>query len=78
MSKTKYPERRDLCGIYFRVRRDGKWQNICWTDLTDEEREEMSEQRTLRWWKGMVEHLTATVRRIGDEFNIKATYEEDE
>lgn len=30
----KYPEQRKLCGVYYRVERDGKWQNICFSDLT--------------------------------------------
>lgn len=25
---------RNLDGVYFRVERDGKWQNICFSDLT--------------------------------------------
>lgn len=29
---------RNLDGYYFRVKRDGKWDNICWSDMTDEER----------------------------------------
>ena len=28
---------RDLDGIYFRVKRDDRWQNICFSDMTDEE-----------------------------------------
>ena len=27
----------NLDGVYFRVKRDDRWQNICFTDLTDEE-----------------------------------------
>ena len=27
----------DLDGIYFRVKRDGKWQSLCVSDLTPEE-----------------------------------------
>ena len=32
---------RNLDGVYFRVERDGKWQNICFSDLTTSEREEV-------------------------------------
>lgn len=30
-------KKRELCGIYFRVKRDGKYENICFTDMTEEE-----------------------------------------
>lgn len=32
-----YPTKRDLDGVYFRTRRDEKWCDICFSDLTDEE-----------------------------------------
>ena len=28
---------RNLDGVYFRIQRNGKWQNICFSDLTEEE-----------------------------------------
>ena len=32
-----YPTQRNLDGAYFRVQRDGKWLNVCYSDMTDEE-----------------------------------------
>lgn len=37
---------RRLDGVYFRVKRDGKWQNICFSDLTDEEMDSVMDSRT--------------------------------
>lgn len=31
---------RNLDGIYFRVQREGKWCNVCLSDMTTEEREQ--------------------------------------
>ena len=28
-------KKRELCGIYFRVKRNGKYENICFTDMTE-------------------------------------------
>lgn len=28
---------RNLDGAYFRIERDGKWQSICFSDLTEDE-----------------------------------------
>ncbi len=36
-----YPIERELDGIYFRINRNGNWHNICFTDLTKSEREEL-------------------------------------
>ena len=37
---------RNLDGVYFRVKRDDKWQNICFTDLTNEETDTILKDRT--------------------------------
>ena len=29
---------RNLDGVYFRVERDGKWANVCFSDMTADER----------------------------------------
>lgn len=31
-------KQRNLDGVYFRVRRDGKWLNVCYSDMTEDER----------------------------------------
>ena len=37
---------RNLDGYYFRVKRDGKWDNVCRSDMTDEERDEQMTNRS--------------------------------
>lgn len=34
--KTKI--QRNMDGVYFRVERDGRWQNVCYSDMTADER----------------------------------------
>ena len=48
---------RNLDGVYFRVKRDDKWQNICFTDLTNEETNTILEDRTEVWLLSMLEVL---------------------
>lgn len=67
---------RNLDGAYFRVKRDDKWQNICFSDLTEDEREEVGEGRTAEWWKSMAFHLAERLKFIGDELDIVAGDEE--
>lgn len=37
MTKTQ----RNLDGVYFRVERDGRWENVCYSDMTPDERREV-------------------------------------
>ena len=37
MSKVQ----RNLDGVYFRVQREGGWHNVCYSDMTPEERREV-------------------------------------
>ena len=68
---SKYPTRRNLDGVYFRARRDDGFDAVCWTDLTDEEREEFGKGRPLTWWKSMAEIMTRQLRFIGDQLDIE-------
>ena len=48
---------RNLDGVYFRVKRYDKWQNICFTDLTNEETNTILKDRTEVWLLSMLEVL---------------------
>ena len=61
---------RNLDGIYFRVKRGDKYENICWTDLTRDERDLLSQNRTLEWWQTLAEHLTNVIQNMGNDFDI--------
>lgn len=61
---------RNLDGIYFRVKRDGKWGNVCFSDMTNEERDEVIKERPAEWWKSVAYHLADCLRQVGDTFDI--------
>ena len=61
---------RNLDQSYFRVFREGKWQNICFSDLTEDEMKEQLEDRNEEWYKNMIIHLAKTIRNIGDELDL--------
>ena len=73
-----FPMRRDLDGVYFRVKRDGKWGNACFSDMTPEEIEELLVGRTAEWWKSLACHLGERLREVGDTFDIVNRYREGE
>ena len=67
---------RELDGVYFRIERDGKWQSICFSDLTEEEREKVCEGRSAEWLKSLAYHLADCIKEIGEQFDIIAGEQE--
>ena len=61
---------RNLDGVYFRVKRDDTWQSICFSDLSDNEMEEVMQDRPVEWLKSMCKILGHTIRDIGDQLDI--------
>ena len=73
-----YPEERALDGVYFRTKRNGRWRNICFSDLTEDEREEVTKGRTTEWLTGLAFRLADVLHKIGDQFDITAKTPEEE
>lgn len=69
---------RDLDGVYFRVKRDGSWQSICFSDLSDEEMDKVLEGHSVQWLKSTCKILGHTIRCIGDELEIVGGRKEEE
>lgn len=63
-------EKRNLDGVYFRVERDGKWDNVCFSDMTKEERNKVMENKDSEWLKSMCQLLANTIVDIGEQFDI--------
>ena len=61
---------RNLDGIYFRVKREENYENVCFSDLSIEERDKVCEGRSAEWFKKMAYYLADRLRNIGDEFDI--------
>lgn len=65
-----YPKIRKLDGVYFRVQRNGKWVNVCFTDLTEEEQE----TKIGKWDNDQLQRLAlilaTRLRAVGDQFNL--------
>lgn len=61
---------RNLDGVYFRIKREDKYENICFSDLTDSEKTEVMKGKDETWLKFLCVTLGNTIKRIGDEFDI--------
>lgn len=62
---------RKLDGIFLRIKRNGKYQAVCLSDMTKEELEENLDAGRGEWLKGAVIHLALTLHAIGDKFGIE-------
>lgn len=67
---------RNLDGYYFRIERNGKFENICWSDMTEEERYKMIERYDVDALKRFCVGLGTVIRNIGDELDLVCGEEE--
>jgi hypothetical protein len=70
MRDNKYPIERNLDGIYFRIERDGKYINRCFSDLTDKEQTESISRYDNAALQRICKLLAGVLRDITDRFVI--------
>ena len=69
---------RNLDGIYFRVQRDGKWTNVCYSDMTADERDEVPRKRAetstpeeqAAWWRSIADLLADQLYDMGEQLGV--------
>lgn len=69
-NQETYPTKRNLDGCYFRVEREGKWMNLCFSDMTETERGKVMADKAVPWFISLCNHLANTLHAIGDAFDI--------
>ena len=70
MKKEEYPEIRNLDDVYFRVKRDGKYVNRCFTDLTAIEQHGLLNRFDEAGKLSMCIILANALRLVGDQLDI--------
>jgi len=70
MSTEIYPKERELDGIFYRVKRNGKSYSICFSDLTEQEQDKILADYDEESLRRMCKILASTLRTIGDQFGI--------
>lgn len=69
---------RNLDGIYFRVKRNGKYESICYSDMAAEERDEIAEkldenrtpEEQAAWWRSMANILAERLYDMGEQLGV--------
>lgn len=64
-------EKRNLDGCYFRVERDGEFETVCFTDMTVEERHDLTDGKPKEFLQTLCCHLAERLRAIGDELDLE-------
>jgi len=67
---------RNLDEVYFRIRRNEKWESVCFSDLTKDEMRTALENREREWLKTLCIVLGIKLKQIGDEFDLYGNDEE--
>lgn len=63
-------EKFELDGVFFRIKRGQKFEDICFSDLTEAEQDEVMKDRNEEWLKSMCKILAKSLRNIGEQFKI--------
>ena len=63
--------KRNIDSEYFRVMRDGEWQDVCWTDLDWEDKIEFSRKHNdTGWLMRMIQIMNDVARNIHEAYPI--------
>lgn len=68
---------RNLDNVYFRVERDDKWHNVCFSDLTEAEARYFLSNKSAEWLVELCVILGQTIKDIGDKFDIVSVNEHE-
>ena len=68
--KAEFPISRNLDGVYYRVLRDGKHVNRCFSDLTKDEQDEILSEYGAEQLRRLCRCLCTSLRQIGDELDL--------
>ena len=61
---------RNLDGVFFRMKRGDKYMNVCFSDMTEDEQDEVLKGRNEEYLRSFVKILAKTIRKIGDDLDI--------
>ena len=69
IKNKKYPLNRELDGVYFRINRNDKCENICFSDLTEDEMKEILNNKSKHWMLSLCVILLNCIYEIENTFH---------
>ena len=67
---AEIPVSRNLDGVYYRVVRDGKYVNRCFSDLTESEQDEIMTEYNAEQLRRLCRQICVSLRQIGDTLDL--------
>lgn len=64
------PVCRNLDSVYYRVVRDGKYVNRCFSDLTESEQDEVMAEYNAEQLRRLCRQICVSLRHIGDTLDL--------
>ena len=61
---------RNLDGIYFRIKREKHFEDVCFSDLAESEQAKLLDGKSSEWLKFTCIHLAERLKYVGDTFDI--------
>lgn len=68
--KNDIPVVRNLDGVYYRVVRDGKHVNRCFSDLSEAEQDVIMTEYSANQLRRLCRYLCMSLRKIGDTLDL--------
>ena len=68
--KSDIPVFRNLDGVYYRVVRDGKHVNRCFSDLSEAEQDGIMAEYNAEQLRRLCRYLSMSLRQIGDTLDL--------
>jgi hypothetical protein len=62
--------RRNLSGIFFREKINGKWENVCFEECSEEKQRKIFKENEPEFVENLAIMLGDVIKRLGDEFDI--------
>ena len=62
---------RNLDGIYFRIERNGKFENVCFSDMTEAEQREVLKDRPIKFVTEVALEMAKRLHEIGEELDLE-------
>ena len=75
---SEYKFQRNLDGVYFRVKRDDKWMNVCFSDLNEDEMCKVLKGKKKDWLLDMCVILGETIYDMGQQLQVVRIEDETE
>ena len=71
-----YPSQYEMDSVYFRVKRNGTWDSICFSDLTEEEMEDVFKDKNVDRYQQLCKILAGRLRSIAEEIQEESEWDD--